>query len=170
MDRAGIVPDEKPFTMLWEELEELYNVVAGGLIDQAISVNQAIGLFKQYAVSMNSELTITIQGLTRDIETMTQELMAIHKHHVGKVGKVGDDDISAFLTLGSDYKTAADRIQSLLVSPMLTVTEHLIEMQTQLQAKVEEDKKMKDLVDPTVISDAIVKTVENTTKGVIVNE
>lgn len=161
MDRAGITADEKPFTMTWDELESLYQTVAGGLVDQVLSLNQAISLFKQHATPINGELTITIQGLTRDVETLTQELIAIRKHHEGKTGKVEDDDISAYLTLGSDYKTAADRIQSLLVSPMLTVTEHLIDMQSQLKKLHDEqieEQKQKDLVDPTVISDAVVKT------------
>jgi hypothetical protein len=82
------------------------------------------------------------------------------------------------LTLGSDYKTAADRIQSLLVSPMLTVTEHLIEMQQQLKKTSEEEieaKKQQDLLDPAVVSDVAVREtpveeVKPEVQGVVTNE
>jgi hypothetical protein len=161
MDRAGITAEEKPFSMTWEELEELYKTVAGGLVDQAISVERAITLFKMHAVPVNNELSVTIKGLSSDIETLTQELVTIHKGHVDKTGKVEDADISAYLTIGEDYKTSALRIQSLLVSPMLTVTDHLIAMQDELKKRDQETieaQKQKDLVDPTVISDAEVKT------------
>jgi len=168
MDRAGIQPNDQTVNMTWDELEDLYQVVANGLVNQAVSLNTAITLFKQYAYNAGDELIITIKGLTADIEKLTQELVTIRKYHKDKTGKVDDSEISAFLTIGSDYKTAADRIQSLLVNPMLTVTEYLVEMQQQLKLKEETDaslQKQKDLVDPTVISDVEVKTpvVEGTT-------
>jgi hypothetical protein len=178
MERAGITPEQQEFTMTWDELEGLYQTVAGGLVDQAISINQAISLFKQHATTINSELSVTIKGLTRDVSTMTEELVAIRKHHLGNTGPVSDDKISDFLTLGSDYKTAADRIQSLLVSPMLTVTEHLIEMQQQLKKTSEEEieaKKQQDLLDPAVVSDVVVREtpveeVKPEVQGVVTNE
>lgn len=170
MDRAGISNEEKQFTMKWEELDDLYNVVGSGLIDQAISINSAIAAFKLHAVPMTNELAVTVNGITKDIVTMTDELVAIRKHHEGKKGFVQDEDISIFLTTGQDYKTAADRIQSLLVTPMLTVSEHLIEVQQAMLKKDAEDKLEKDLVDPNVISDAVVKEPVAIKEGEVLNE
>lgn len=169
MERAGISNEEKTFTMKWEELDELYNVVGSGLIEQALSINSAIGAFNLHAVPMTNELAITVNGIVKDITVMTDELLAIRKHHEGKTGFVQDEDISVFLTTGQDYKTAADRIQSLLVTPMLTVSEYLIEVQQAMLKRSAEEKLKNDLLDPTVISDVEVKEPVAIEEGEVLN-
>jgi hypothetical protein len=151
MDKAGIGSDSVDLgsNIKWEDLEELYVSIASGFVEQVNAFNIAVKALKESIYPTSGELTITINGMARDIETLTKELVTIHDHHKDKTDIINDDDIPMMLTLSQDYRTAAARIQSLLLPSMITITEYLSEMN-----HVTQQAKMQD---PNVISDVIIK-------------
>jgi hypothetical protein len=151
MNKAGIgesEPDLK-FNMEWKDLEELYVGIATGFVEQVNAFHMSVQALKDNVYPTTDELTVTINGMVRDIDTLTKELVTIHDCHKDKTGVIDDDGITMMLTLSQDYKTVAARIASLLMPSMITITEYMSEMNNA--------KQKESLQNPNVVSDVIIK-------------
>lgn len=134
----------------WGEVDGIFQTIAEGLVHVGREVNSSIQLMRSLGVENNAEVSVTVRGLTRDIETFANELAQIKSRHEGFKGQVKDgEELALCLSVFQDYMVLNDRFRAIVFPAMLTVTEHL----TDAMAKV---KKQDDLTDPNVISDAVV--------------
>ena len=72
---AGLKTEEPKKT--WEELDSIYWTIAESIMNMGENVNGVIRCLNAYAVANLDEVTLTVDGLRRDLEDITQTLVAI---------------------------------------------------------------------------------------------
>lgn len=160
MQKAGIQP-EFDSKSNWTELNELYEVIGSSIIEIGTRVNDSVRLIQQAGLQEVKELVIAINGLRVDLEKYTTDLIKTKARHADKSGMVKDgDELALMLSIYSDYKTIQEFIQANTFPVFILITEKLSEAAS-LTKNPQEEKANKDLLDPNVISDAIVKDVTN---------
>lgn len=110
----------------WEEVTALYNVIGGRLIDTLIAVNKAIVVIRESGVVVSRDVFTAIEGIKKDVDSFTLDLLAIRKRHDDKTGIIKkEDELMLCVSIFGDYETMANRFTSLIFTPMLTITECL---------------------------------------------
>lgn len=146
----------------WNELDTLYEAIGTGILDIGTQVNDAIRLITTLGITNNAELAISVNGLTRDIEQYTKDLIHIRSHHKDKSGFVVDGaDLALSLTLFDDYRGLHERFRANVFPVMLTVSEHLADAVSAHNKAKQESEEQAKLLDPKVISDVEVKVNTN---------
>lgn len=141
----------------WESLTDIYNAVATSIVSIGTEVNNAIRTINALGVTDNVELTVSVNGLRRDIEQYTKDILIIRSRHEGQSGEVKDgNELALLISIFEDYTGMQERIQANAFPVLLTVTEH---MSAAVVKKREEEEQQK-LIDPTVITDVEVKDVQ----------
>lgn len=131
----------------WEEMDQFYQSIGQGLITVGQEVNSSVQLLRNLGITENAEVAVTVNGLNRDLQQFTEDLLAIRKRHDGLVGKVKDgDELALCLSIFNDYVILNDRFRAVVFPAMLTMTEHVTEA-------VARARKASDLIDPNVITD-----------------
>lgn len=152
MDNAGLNTQPK-YSQSWDDLNNLYEAIGSQILAIGVQVNNAIKVIMSTGISNNTELKICIDGLRRDIEMYTKDLITIKSRHNDKSGNVKDGNELAFmLSIFEEYTGMQERIQANAFPVMLTITEHLSIALASNKTKAEEE-----LTDPTVVSDIEVK-------------
>ena len=121
----------------WKDVEDIYQTLAQALLETGMQINSAINLINQVnslpatrqSTTLNiNELTITIKGLTSDINLFANDLAKIHGLHSSYSGLIKDEDeLALCLSVFSDYTVLNDRYRAIIFAPMLTITEFLAE-------------------------------------------
>jgi hypothetical protein len=141
----------------WSELDDIYQAVATAIVTTGTQINDCIRLINHIGVSDSKELETSINGLTRDIEQYSKDLVHIRSHHVQKTGIVKDGgDLALLLSLFEDYRGLDERFRANVFPVMLTVNEFLAEASSKEKASQDNG-----LLDPNVITDVEVKVPTN---------
>lgn len=154
MENAGLnTPVER---QKWEDLEDLFNDIGGGIIRIGQEINEALAIVNPNIHHLEAggreELTVTVNGLNSDLKSFASDLAKIHKMHQGRTGIVEADDYALCLEVFNSYVILQDRFKSLTFNPVVTITEKMISV----RGKLEQEQ----LADPKVISDVEVKEVK----------
>lgn len=150
---AGISTPNEKINQSWEDLDDIYKVIAESIVSTAQEVNSCVQMINSAIDKADPELVISVRGLTRDIETFTQELLTIRSRHAGMSGVIKDgDELMLCMGVFNDYTILQDRFRAMAFPVMLTVTEFMSDLHS-VQSK-------DHLTDPTVISDIEVKQTE----------
>lgn len=151
--------NRQPVKSAWSEVDDLYNEIAIGIYKVATEVNNSINLLKQLGGTDNKQLIVEINGFNKDIESFTNELLAIKAKHEGKTGIIdpASDDFALCYEVYNDYYLLNERFKALVFNPMLSLTE---EIMTISQRKKQEQEQA-DAVNPNVITDVEVKVKDN---------
>jgi hypothetical protein len=154
-ERAGIV-SQKP-NQTWSSLNDIYMAIAQSIVETGEQVNQCIAMIRSAGIENNKELSISVNGLTRDITAYTETLLQINAQHSKYSGDVKNgDELALCLSLYEDYLALHNRMRANTLPVILTVTEHL----SAAQSVIEQAKK-DELTDPNVVSDIEVKVKTN---------
>ena len=122
------IPNDIVAKQNWEELNDLYFTVAQSIVIVGENINESIKTINSIGMSDNKELIVSIDGLRRDIESFTSDLIKIKKRHEGKTGVINDgDDLALCFSIFNDYIILNDRFKAIVFPVVLTVTEHLAE-------------------------------------------
>lgn len=111
----------------WEDVDNLYNAIAQAIISIGEQVNQCVRTITEADIS-SKEIVVTINGITNDINSFTDDLVKIKQRHEGKSGFIeNENDHALSVSVYTDYVTLQERVTGLTFSNMLTVTEYFNE-------------------------------------------
>lgn len=107
----------------WEDIENIFQASANAIVTTGRDINSALAL---PGVALNienkEELTIAINGLTRDLETFAGELADIHAKHAGRTGPIREQhDIINSLSIFDEYVAFNTKFQSVILPTVLVV-------------------------------------------------
>lgn len=150
----------------WDDLEGLYISFASGLVNtnqqlkDVYSIPAVVNL-----VPKRNEVIVTLRGLASDITQFTDELRIIRSAHEGKTGGFLSeqemlDSIEIFERY-TQYQIRYDAVIMPNVSFLLEQAEQALAILAEQQQVSDTDKKAQELLDPTVISDAVIKNGES---------
>lgn len=133
---------------LWEDVEAIYQTCARGIVDVAEFARSTSSTFQSIPSEEVPRGVVTaIRGLAGDIDKLTSDLCRIHNNHKMRSGKIEDDlDHKLSLDIIGDYIEFQERFKAATFTPMLVLTEAIQEIHSK-----------KQLQDPAVVSDAVVK-------------
>lgn len=110
----------------WEELDSVYWAMANSVVETGSNVNSAIRQINYNTIPNIDEIIVTVDGLKRDLEDITQTLVAIRSRYLGKTGVVKDEqENNLCIDCFTDYQELADRQRMLIIQPLMTITEAL---------------------------------------------
>ncbi len=112
----------------WEDLESIYIECAKGVIDVAQSVNHTYDSFKEHPqIPIPHGATTAINGISRDLSQLTDELVKIHADHKDLKGPINtDEDFSKSVSITQDYIGFQERFKTAILPPLSIISEALI--------------------------------------------
>jgi len=126
---AGIPQEETKSKQSWSDVDAIYNTIASSIVEIGSNINDCIRIINQNGGNANNELVITVNGLTRDIEEFSKDLLKIKKRHEGFFGLVNDDnELALCLSVFNDYVILNDRFKAIIFQPILTITEFMADI------------------------------------------
>lgn len=150
---AGIVGDTSN-NQTWEQLEDMYQATGAGIVEIGTQVNEAIKSINEIGIVGDQELVVTVNGLTRDIEMFSEDLLKIRGRHSDMSGVVKDgEDLVLCLSCFEDYYALNGRLKAVIFPALLTVTDAL--------HKAQAIKAAMDAIDPNVVTDVEIKETPN---------
>lgn len=107
----------------WEELEDIFQASANAIVTTGRDVNNALAL---PGVSLNIEnkedITIAVQGLSKDLNVFAGELATIHQKHEGKTGPIrSQHDVINSMSIFDEYVAFNTKFQSVILPTVLTI-------------------------------------------------
>jgi|JFJP01.1.fsa_nt_gi hypothetical protein len=139
-------------TQCWEDLNNIYNDLAKGMIDLSQQVAAIINNIKLSGNVITGELSIAIKALYTDLDNMSKDLSDILKHHEGKTGVVkNDDELSQLLEIFNMYFLLFDRFRALTFQELLVITEHAMAIKNTAEA---------NLSDAEIVSETLIENIE----------
>lgn len=112
----------------WDSVEEIYQSTAHAIVDTVQSFNTSVHILNEAKIS-SSELLAATQSIKNDLDSFINDLTKIRSQHQDKKGIIHDGDELAFsIDIYNDYVLLFDRFKSIVMEPMLIVTEHLAEI------------------------------------------
>ena len=140
----------------WESLVSIYTAVAQSIVAIGTEVNNAIRTINALGVVDNAELTISVNGLRKDIEQYATDLITIRSRHENRSGRIKDgNELALLISIFEDYTGMQERIQANAFPVLLTVTEH---MSAAVVNKKQQDEQTA-ILDPQVVTDVEVKEI-----------
>lgn len=138
------VPDE--VKQRWEEIEDIYQASAHGIVDIGVQINNCLNLIRQAPCSNHKEVIDSINGVKRDLENFTDQLIDLHKLHEGKTGIINDpDDLALCIQIYNQYVAFNDRFKAVVFPIVITITEAYSESQAILQQQNQQDDGITDV-------------------------
>lgn len=146
LDRAGVSSDING-NQRWDDLENVYQTLAQGLVELATQANNSIRLINAIGTENQSELDVTVNGIKQDLETYTAELVRIHARHQGRTGLITEgNDLMDCFGIFQDYHNVREKYHAVLFPSVISITEHVMEV-------CEKAKKKEDLANVNVVTD-----------------
>ena len=140
------IPVPEEVKQRWEDLEAIYQANADSLIDIAIQIRNCTDLIRRVPCSNQKEVIETINGVVRDLDTFTNQLVDLHKLHEGKTGIINDpDELALCISIFNQYSGFSDRFRAVVFPVVITVTE--------AYSEAEELVKQSEATDTSVITD-----------------
>ena len=104
----------------WNDVRDLYNTACQMVVGTGEIIRQGFSdrdIFKYFNNQEMVEVNTAINGMNKDLQLFTDELVNLGKHHLDKSGSVSsDEDFNAILELGQRYSDFTTRF-SAVVSP-----------------------------------------------------
>lgn len=146
----------------WADLEELYVSIATAL---ARTWEHVVGQFSDEAVIRNTdpakykEIMALFQGLDSDVQSLVEELIAIHALHKDKTGgSRTDEDFTTTVTIYEQYHSVQERMAVLVMGNAQIILEHAARAITTTAVKELESEDPTNL-DVNVVTDVQAKPV-----------
>lgn len=140
------IPVPEEVKQRWEEIEEIYQASAHGIVNVGIQINNCINLIRQVPCSNQNEVIESVNGVTRDLESFTNQLVDLHKLHEGKTGIINDpDDLALCIQIYNQYVAFNDRFKVVIFPIVITITEAYSESQAILQQQNQKDDGITDV-------------------------
>lgn len=151
--------NKQPAKTAWSEVDDLYNQTAMSIYKVATEVNNSINLLKQLGGTDNKELIVQINGFNKDVESFTNEILAIKSKHEGKEGNIDpvSDDFALCYEVYNDYFLLNERFKALVFNPMLALTEEIMTV----SQRIKQEQEQADVINPNVVTDVEVKVKDN---------
>ena len=138
------VPDE--VKQRWEDLEVIYEANAESLFDIALQIRNCTDLIRRVPCSNQKEVIETINGVVRDLDIFTNQLVDLRKLHEGKTGIINDpDELALCISIFNQYSGFSDRFRAVIFPVVITITE--------AYSEAEELVKQSEASDVSVITD-----------------
>ena len=132
----------------WDSIKSIADTVANMLVDVAIEINQTIRLLNAAGIE-NKEVTITVNGLKRDLASYTDKVALLKQKHEGRTGMVtSNDEYSECMNVGLEYMSLNEEIRAVFFQPLTTLTEYASTAKQRLAAQ-----------NPNVVTDVVAKEV-----------
>lgn len=126
IQQQPINPAQKAPT--WDSVEDIYQSTARAIIDTVESFNSSVQILNAAGITSGELLTATV-SIKRDLDTFVDDLTKIRSQHQTKRGIIHDgDELALSIDIYNDYVLLFDRFKSIVMEPMLIVTEHLAEI------------------------------------------
>jgi hypothetical protein len=108
----------------WEDLEVIYQANADSLFDIALQIRNCTDLIRRVPCSNQQEVIQTINGVVRDLDIFTNQLVDLHKLHEGKTGIINDpDELALCISIFNQYSGFNDRFRAVIFPVVITITE-----------------------------------------------
>lgn len=163
LERDAAIKNLGPDAANWNTMKDLA-LTCRGAIEQTRA--NMIELFKTPGIAANvqepAEVAIALRGLSSDLSSLSQELIAIvntHEHLDGAVDSVESN--TALLTTAARYEGWDVRFQTVVIPNVLYLTEQITAAGFKMHKEAEEAHKAAEaqaLIDPNVVTDVQVKT------------
>lgn len=128
LDARRLQKQAKKQEQTWQQVDDIYQTIAVGIVDILGNVNEAIKFINLVGTANNNELVVTVNGIKRDVESFTQDLLKIKKRHDGYSGIIkNEDELALSFSVFEDYAMLHDRLKAIIFTPMLTISEFLAE-------------------------------------------
>ena len=138
------VPDE--VKQRWEDLEVIYEANAESLFDIALQIRNCTDLIRRVPCSNQKEVIETINGVVRDLDIFTNQLVDLRKLHEDKTGIINDpDELALCISIFNQYSGFSDRFRAVIFPVVITITE--------AYSEAEELVKQSEASDVSVITD-----------------
>lgn len=146
----------------WDDMASLYNSFAEALVTANSQLNEIYKVPNLVNfIPKKDEVIVALRGLSQDIRQFGTDLNTIHSRHKDRTGGFTDEeDMMASIQVFEEYTNYQVRYDAVIMPTVTFLLEQaelafirINEVATASQA----EKEKADLVDPTVISDAIVK-------------
>lgn len=149
-DNAGLKQEAPKKT--WEELDSIYWTIAESIMNMGENVNGVIRHLNAQHVDNIDEVILTVDGLRRDLEDITQTLVTIRTRYEGKTGVIVDEaENNLCLDCFTDYQALAERQRSMILQPLMTLTEVLAEVDLKNKQQKVEFTAAGDIVGEAVV-------------------
>lgn len=126
--RADIPIKEEEPKQKWDDVDNLYMELANSIVDIGSQVNETIRAINAGSLNNVQDLTITINGINRDLLSFTEDLIKIRSLHADKTGFIVDENDHALcLAVFNDYVMLNDRFRAVIYPSTITMTEILFE-------------------------------------------
>ncbi len=146
------IPVPEEVKQRWEEIEGIYQASAEGIVDVGVQINNCVDLIRRVPCSNQQEVIDTVNGVKRDLESFTTQLIDLHKLHEGKTGIINDpDELALCIQIYNQYIAFSDRFKSVIFPIVLTITEAYSESQAIQQQQQNDD----GITDVEIISEKV---------------
>lgn len=133
----------------WDELNDLYTSMAHGIYDTASNVQIAIASVGRASIKDN-EANIAIEGLNKDIDSFTTQLLDLKKTHADKTGVVKDgNELAAFIEIAELYTDFELRFRAVTLPTVLVIMDHVGRVVNEMKKQVEAEEAAKAAAQPT---------------------
>ena len=103
-------------------------------------------------IPKDAKVIETINGVVRDLDVFTNQLVDLHKLHEGKTGIINDpDELALCISIFNQYSGFSDRFRSVIFPVVITITEAYSESQE--LAKPSEASDISVITDVEIISE-----------------
>lgn len=110
----------------WRDIDAIYESAAYAIAESAQSVREALGTIGVGSFADHpNELTVAINGFSRDIEQFTVQLLKIKEKHNGKSGTIADEDYGMSLKIADEYMGFTADFQSTVLPAILVIMEQV---------------------------------------------
>lgn len=154
--------DLKKNNKCWDELKDIAAKSAQALI--TVNRNLADIYKTEHLINFiekKNEVKVTLRGLAGDLTHFSEDLNRIFNTHKDRSGGfTTEEDFAASVTVFEEYMAYQTRYDSVVLpSVQFLMDQAALAEQKIIEAvaKKQEEEKAKELVDPNVISDAVIK-------------
>jgi hypothetical protein len=128
----------------WEEVEDIYQTCANGILEILEFTQNTNKVFSQKPEEVKPEVITCVKGLTRDLDELSKVLVRIHKNHENRTGVIESDlDHKISMDILQDYIGFNEHFKSVVLTPISILSTEMIEFQSKIE-KQEQSQQITD--------------------------
>ena len=148
-DQMNDPVDELIKDQTWEDLDEVAEPIANGIISYATTINSLIDVEGLYPYIEDPEgLKVLIDGMRRDLEDLSKQFADIKRQHDGKSGPIKDEDeLFECISIFGQYEELSRVLTGVLTPTHIEITmafKEAIDKKNAAEAKENEQKDVKE--------------------------
>ena len=143
----------------WDSLQGLYQGIGESIVGTGEQVNECVRMIMSQGLQQDTELSVAVKGLTRDLTAYSETLIQISLRHKTEDGHfrtgnvINADELTDVISIYESYAAVHDRMRANTLPIILTITDRLAASSRLAAAEIEEQKQY----DINVITDVKVK-------------